>query len=104
MAHFITTIYIYQFLSESFGVYLGKIDTLDGDANAFAGGRGKDQFLNMNFVFNPATLRTTPYSALGGGFLYLLPEERGLFTFAVLDANGQPDEAGFDDAFDDFVV
>jgi porin len=100
----LTSVIFYQFLSESFGIYLGKIDTLDGDANAFAGGRGKDQFLNMNFVFNPATLRTTPYSALGGGFLYLLPEERGLFTFAVLDANGQPDEAGFDDAFDDGTV
>jgi porin len=100
----LTSVIFYQFLSESFGIYLGKLDTIDGDANAFAGARGKDQFLNMNFVINPVTFRTTPYTALGGGFLYLLPEEKGVFTFAVLDANGQPDEAGFDDAFDDGTI
>jgi len=97
----LTSVTFYQFLSESFGLYIGKLDTLDGDANEFAGARGKTQFLNMNFVFNPVTLRTTPYSTLGGGFLYLLPENKGVFTFAILDPSGQPDEAGFDDAFDD---
>lgn len=100
----LTSVAFYQFLSESFGIYLGKLDTLDGDTNAFASARGKDQFLNMNFVLNPVTLRTTPYSALGAGLLYLLPEERGIFSFTVLDANGQPDEAGFEDAFDDGTV
>ena len=93
-----------QFLSKSFGVYLGKLETLDGDLNAFASGRGKDQFLNSNFVFNPVTLRTVPYSALGGGFLYLLPKELGLLTFTALDANGTPKESGFDDAFEDTVL
>jgi len=100
----LTSVMFYQFLSESFGLYLGKIDTLDGDGNQFAGSRGKDQFLNMNFVLNPVTLRTSPYSALGGGFVFLLPEERGWFNFAALDAGGLPDEAGFDDAFDDGTV
>lgn len=97
----LTSVIFYQFLSQSFGLYLGKLDTLDGDTNEFAGARGKTQFLNMNFVFNPVTLRTSPYSTLGGGFLYILPEDKGIFTFAVLDPSGQPDEAGFDDAFDD---
>jgi len=100
----LTSVIFYQFLSEWFGIFLGKIDTLDGDTNEFAGARGKDQFLNMNFVFNPVTLRTSPYSALGGGFLVVLPKDRGLFSVAVLDANGQPDVVGFDDAFDDGTV
>lgn len=97
----LTGVVLYQFLSEWFGLYLGKIDTLGGDTNEFAAARGKDQFMHQNFVFNPVTLRTTPYSALGGGFLIVLPDERGVFTFAILDPNGQPNEAGFNAAFDD---
>ena len=100
----LSSIVFTQFLSESFGIFLGKLETLDGDLNAFASGRGKDQFLNSNFVFNPVTLRTVPYSALGGGFLFVLPEELGLFTFTALDANGNPKESGFDDAFEDTVL
>ncbi|UCD32729.1 MAG: carbohydrate porin [Desulfobacterales bacterium] len=94
----------YQFLSEWFGLFLGKIDTLDGDSNEFAHGRGNDQFLNQNLVFSTATLRTTPYSALGGGFVVMLPGENNILTFTALDPSGQPDEAGFDDAFADGVT
>ena len=94
----------YQFLSEWFALYLGKLDTLDGDANAFAGARGKDQFMNQNFVFNPVTLATVPYSALGGGALFVLPNNRGLFSFTALDPNGTAKKIGFDDAFDGGVV
>jgi porin len=36
----ITTLSWTQFLSEGFGVYFGKLDTLDGDPNEFASGRG----------------------------------------------------------------
>jgi porin len=93
-----------QFLTESFGVFGGKVETLEGDLNAFAGGRGKDQFLNSNFVFNPVTLLAIPYSALGGGLLYLLPDDMGTINVSVLDPGGQPDEAGFDDAFGEGVV
>jgi porin len=97
----LTSVVYYQFLAEWFGLFLGKLDTLDGDANAFAGARGKHQFSNLNFVLNPVALRTVPYSALGGGFVVVFPEDRGLFNFVVLDANGQPNKAGFEDAFDD---
>ncbi len=93
----------YQFLSEWFGLFLGKIDTLDGDQNEFAHGRGNDQFLNLNLVASTAVLRTVPYSALGGGFVAMLPGENNILQFLVLDPNGQPDEAGFDDAFEDGV-
>ncbi len=100
----LTGFVFYQFLSEWFGLYFGKIDTLDGDANDFAHGRGNDQFLNQNLVINPVALRTTPISALGGGFVVVLPGENNTFTATVLDPNGQPDEAGFDEAFDDGIV
>jgi len=40
-------------LSESFVLYAGKLDTLDGDMNSFAHGRGIHQFSNAAFVVNP---------------------------------------------------
>jgi len=97
-----------QFLSESFGIFFGKIDTLDGDNNHFAGSRGKDNFMNMNFVLNPVTLRTTPYSSLGAGLLFLFPQEHtkepAILSMLVLGADGQPDTAGWDDDFENGEV
>jgi porin len=100
----LTSFVYYQFLSEWFALFLGKLDALDGDANEFAGARGKNQFLNQNFVFNPVTLRTVPYSALGGGALFVLPKEKGTLSITALDPNGVPGKVGFDDAFDGGVV
>jgi len=82
----------------------GKMVTIDGDANAFASGRGNTQFSNLALVFNPVGLRAVPYSALGGELLLVLPEQLGTFTVAALDATGRPDESGFDDAFQNGTV
>ncbi len=67
----LTTLTYFQYFSETFGVFLGKFDTLDGDPNEFASGRGLTQFQNLNFIFNPAPLVTVPYSTLGGGVLWV---------------------------------
>ena len=93
-----------QFLAPWVAVLGGKICTIDGDANAFAGSRGNTQFSNLAFVFNPVMLRSAPYSALGGGLLFVLPDELGTYTVSALDALGQPDTAGFDDAFEHGTV
>lgn len=94
-----------QFLSETFGVFFGKIDTMDGDNNHFAGGRGKENFMNMNFVVNPATLRTTPYSSLGAGLIFMFPQdhtkEPAILSMVAIGANGQPNTAGWEDDFED---
>ena len=100
----LTSVIFTQFLTEWAGLYLGKLETLDGDMNEFAHGRGKDQFLNQNFVFNPVTLRTAPYTTWGGGAIFVLPDDRGLFSLGALDPSGQPDEIGLDDIFEDGVV
>ncbi len=73
-----------QFLSERFAVFAGKLDTLDGDMNSFAHGRGKDQFMNTAFVGNPVVLRTVPYSTYGAGFI-LLEGLEPIFSFSVID-------------------
>lgn len=97
-----------QFLSENMAVYFGKIDTLDGDNNVFAGSRGKENFMNPAFVFNPVTLRTVPYSSMGGGVLFIYPSvtdpDPTTLQFTVLGVNGQPNTAGWDDDYDDGTV
>ncbi len=99
------TVVYTQFLAEWLAVFVGKLDTLDGDGNHFASARGKDQFVGQNFVLNPTTLRTIPYSGLGGGVMILLPSLWGegkdpiTFTYSVMDAEGQPNVSGFRDAF-----
>ncbi len=100
----LTSVSYVQFLAEWFAVVGGKLVTIDGDSNAFASGRGNTQFSNLAFVFNPVLLRSVPYSALGGGLLFVLPKELGTYSITVLDALGQPDVSGFDDAFSDGTV
>jgi porin len=75
----ITSVVFTQFLAKWFGLYLGKIDTFSGDANAFAH-EWKTQFMSTGFGPNPVTFTTVPYATLGAGFL-LRPTEAVLFNF-----------------------
>ena len=91
-----------QFFTDWFGIFGGKLVTItdtQGDTNEFAGGRGQTQFMNQNLAFNPVILQTIPYSTLGGGLVFLLPEKRGSVTFSVLGPSGTAEKFG--DAFDD---
>lgn len=86
-----------QFLSESFGVFLGKLDTTTGDKNEFAWIHG-DNFLHSALRWNPVTARTTPYSTLGAGFFFL--GDWGIWSFTAYDTEGAANVSGFDTAFD----
>jgi porin len=98
-----------QFLSERFGLFFGKVETLGGDWNYFANSRGNDQFMNLGFVFNPVVLRAVPYSSLGGGAILLFPElspnkeDLSMLTVSFLGPDGQPGQAPWDD-FDSGTV
>jgi porin len=81
----LTNILVTQFLSERLAVFVGKIDAFDGDKNAFAHGRGKDQFMNVGFVVNPIGFRTIPYSTYGAGFVVVDGLEP-IFSFTVMDS------------------
>jgi porin len=91
-----------QFFSESFGVFLGKLDTTGGDANEFAHGKGDEQFMNLAFNFSPVTLLTTPNSALGAGVIILPTKdsEAAVITLSAIDSNGKANRSGFDTAFE----
>jgi len=99
----LTNVLFTQMLSETFGVFAGKLDTLDGDQNAFASGRGLTQFSNMAFVSTPIGLRTIPYSTLGTGFV-ILQDLEPIFTFSVLNAREGIKDSGIDELFNDGVT
>lgn len=101
---YLTNVLITQMLSETFGVFFGKLDTLDGDVNAFAHGRGKTQFSNIAFVASPIVLRTAPYSTLGAGFVILGEGAEPLFNFSILNPTDTAKTSGFDELFNDGVT
>ena len=80
----LTNVLLTQFMSEKFAVFAGKLDTFDGDMNAFAHGRGKNQFMNVALVGPPVAFRTVPYSTYGAGFT-IVRELEPIFTFTVMD-------------------
>lgn len=100
----ITNFLFTQFLDERFAVFFGKLDSLDGDMNAFAHGRGKTQFLNGAFVATPIAIRTVPYSTLGCGFMIMGEDQEPLFSYALLNANDTSESAGFNELFADGVA
>ncbi len=100
---YITNLLFTQALSESFVIYAGKLDTLDGDANAFAHGRGIHQFSNSAFVVNPIGLRTVVYSTLGTGFA-VIEEGEPIFNFLVLNARDTTETDGLSELFADGAV
>lgn len=88
-----------QMLSEKFGIILGKFDLYaDGDANEFAGGRGRTQFMNWSLNYGTPNL-FVPASTLGAGLVYL-PSEN--LTISSLLLSGAPCSNGgcFDDLSD----
>ena len=92
----VTNLKYVQFFSEQFGVFGGKIDTLDSDLNEFASGRGKSQFMNAQFVFNSVVALRLPYSTLGAGFL-VMPTENLRVTAVVMNTLDSSTTTGFDD-------
>ena len=95
-----------QFLSEQFGLFVGKITTItqiSGDMNEFAHGKGDHQFLNTAFCANPAILLTVPYSTFGAGAI-AIPSKDLMITAAVLDPHGRADSAQLDNLFSDGVT
>ena len=100
---YLTNVLLTQELSDAFSVFAGKMDTLDGDMNAFAHGRGKTQFSNMGFVFNPIVGATVPYSTLGAGFV-LHPADGPMAMVTVLNSNDTTATSGFDTLFSDGML
>ena len=91
----LTDLYIVQFLSESFGVMVGKM--CPRDTNVFAHDE-TTQFMNTAFVFNPVMGTTVPLCFLGAGVIWK-PVEPLTLTALVLDSEDSADGGGFDTVF-----
>ena len=91
----ITELNYTQFLCPQFGVTIGRFQTLDGDPNAFASGRGRTQFMNMNFLFAGATALVIPYATLGAGVI-VLPNDHITITSMVMNTKDSSTTSGFD--------
>ncbi|HEV7278747.1 MAG TPA: carbohydrate porin [Pirellulaceae bacterium] len=100
---YLTNVLLTQAVSENVAIYGGKLDTMDGDQNAFASGRGKTQFSNIGFVVNPVTLRTVPYSTLGAGAIFL-HEGESIGRVGVLNALDTTRSTGFGKLFTEGAV
>jgi len=90
-----------QFLSPQFGLFAGKINTLDLSETEFYGDY-RTQFENAAFNF-PMTLQQVPLSAFGGGVIGL-PREDIILSALVLDPNGTPTSDNLGKAFSDGVM
>jgi porin len=92
-----------QAFSESFAVFGGKLNLLDGYLLNYGSGRGVDRFQNGALVFNTALARTAPYSTLGFGAA-VLAEGEPVLTLLVLDAVNHSTDSVFDEPFDQGVT
>jgi len=86
-----------QFLSEQFGLVLGKFNTFNLGKQEFYGDYST-QFLNTAFMF-PMTLEQVPISAYGGGVI-ALPTHDIVMSVLALDPNGTPTSNGLNNTFD----
>ena len=100
---YLTNVLFTQKVGDGLALFAGKMDTLDGDTNAFAHARGKTQFSNMAFVFNPIVGATVPYSTLGTGFM-VLREGEPVVTFTVLNSTDTTATSGFRELCRDGVL
>jgi porin len=87
-----------QFLSPKFGLFAGKVFTLDAFKGEFAGDI-RDQFMTAALSF-PMVLAMVPFSAYGGGVV-VLPWEGAVISAMALDPSGTPTNNDISEAFDD---
>ncbi len=90
-----------QFLSPKFGLFVGKVYTLNLMEGEFTGDY-HTQFMNSGFVF-PSTMGLVPIAAYGGGVV-ALPWEGVVLSAMVLDPNGTPTNNDLNKLFNDGVT
>jgi porin len=86
-----------QFLSEKFGLVLGKFNTFSAGGQEFYGDYNT-QFLNAAFNF-PMTLEQVPISAFGGGVI-ALPTPDITLSVLALSSDGTPTNNNVGNSFD----
>ncbi len=84
-----------QMVSEKLGFLFGKITTMTV-SNEFAGGAGRSQFMNFQFLFPSAFAQIGPYSTLAAGVVWI-PSPHVSVTSLLLNTTDSSTTTGFDD-------
>jgi porin len=87
-----------QFLSQQLAVAFGKFDTYDS-ANEFAGGRGRSQWMNMNFALPVSPALIVPYSVMGASVV-VMPTPNLTIIGMVATSEDTSSTSGFDEIDD----
>lgn len=94
----ITELNYTQFVSEKLGFFLGKITTMS-NANEFAGGQGRTQFMNFQLIYSSVLAQMVPYSTLAVGGVYQ-PSDKVTVTIILMNTNDASTTTGFSDIGD----
>jgi porin len=84
-----------QFVTDELGFLGGKITTM-ANRNEFAGGEGRTQFMNMQFLWSAAFGQVAPYSTLAIGAIWAPIPQASISTFFMNTADAST-SSGFDD-------
>ncbi len=98
----LTNVLFTKKVNQNLTTFFGKMDTLDGDRNPFASGRGKSQFMNTNLLLPVGGIPTVPLATLGAGAV-LFVEGLPLGQFVILNASDTVSTTGIDELFNDGV-
>ena len=91
----ITELNYLQFFSDKLGLLLGKITTMT-NANEFAGGEGRSQFMNFQFIYPAVFAQVAPYSTLAVAGLFL-PSPKVSVSTILLNTKDSSTTSGFND-------
>ncbi|MBX3391180.1 MAG: carbohydrate porin [Phycisphaeraceae bacterium] len=90
-------------VGETVEVTVGKMLMYEGDPVEFAGGGGKTQFLNSNFIYNASASLPAPYSTLGLEAAWT-PDPAVTFSAAIFSTADSSTTTGFDHLDDGWTV
>lgn len=84
-----------QMFSDKFGILVGKVTTMGG-TNEFAGGEGRTQFMNFQFLFPSVFAQIAPYSTLAAGVVWA-PSPKVSVSSLLLNLADASVGTGFDE-------
>ncbi|MCA9163277.1 MAG: carbohydrate porin [Planctomycetales bacterium] len=99
----LTNVFFTGAVDENVTLLFGKIDTLDGDRNPFASGRGKTQFFNTSLLVPVNGLPTVPLATLGAGAIFSV-DGMPFAQLMVMNSSDTVTTSGFEDLFDNGAV
>ena len=99
----VTNLILTQVVNENWTILAGKMDTLDGDRNPFASGRGRNGFMNTSLLLPINGVPIVPFATLGAGAVFSM-EGNPVASVLVLNANDTTTEVGLSELFKDGAV